>query len=45
MLCYLTKDDCGVKVSATQKLPMQKAPKHPLQDLCIELVIEREKRY
>lgn len=38
ILCYLAKDDCGMEVSATQKLPM-----HPLQDLCTELVIKRGK--
>lgn len=37
ILCYLSKDACSVEVSDAQKLPVQKAPKHPVQDLLIEL--------
>ena len=37
ILCYLSKDACSVEVSDAQKLPVQKAPKHPVQDWLLRL--------
>lgn len=37
ILCYLNKDACSVEVSAALTLPVQKAPKHPLQRSLVEL--------